>query len=127
MSIQRLSIGRLNFIQLATSIGGVIILSIFGFYALKILSSFRKGVLETGWKQVTVGAIFLMLAQFFIIGSGFGSTSMETIFNLSVFAMRFVGVVLLILGFRAHYQVWRLDNKNISAKTESSEPIEWQN
>ena len=113
-----------GYLQLATSIIGSVLLLVFGFYALKLLASFRKGVLETGWKEVTVGAIFLVLAQFLIIGSGFGAASLVYSLNISVFAMRFVGIVLLTLGFRAHYQVWRLDTKNIVTRTGSNEPLE---
>ncbi len=110
-----------------TAIIGSALLLVFGFYALKLLASFRKGVLEKGWKEVTVGAIFLVLAQFLIIVSGFGAPSLVSPLNISVQAMRFVGIVLLILGFRAHYQVWRLDSKNIVARTESNEQLEWKN
>ena len=118
---------NLDFFQLGTAISGVVILSVFGYYAIKLLASFKKGVLESGWKQVTFGTIFLVLAQFLMVGAGFCSSNMESVFSVSVLAVRFVGIVLLILGFRAHYQVWRLDNKNIGSRNQSNEPLEWQN
>ncbi len=34
---------------------GIVVLSTFGYYALKLMTSFRKGMLERGWRLVTFG------------------------------------------------------------------------
>jgi len=101
-------------------IAGVVVLSIFGFYAIKLLSSFRQGMLENGWKKVTQGAIILALAQIPFLATEFGPTMDASLLNDIGDLLRFIGIVLLILGFRAQYQVWRIDNKDLSSKIQSS-------
>jgi protein-S-isoprenylcysteine O-methyltransferase Ste14 len=113
-----------DYLQLAEVIIGFVVLSAFGFYAAKLLASFRTGMLEKGWKQVTVGAIVLVLAQFFFLGSGISSPSMVSLLDGVGTLMRLIGVVFLTIGLRTHYQVWRLDNKDLTRATASQESIE---
>jgi hypothetical protein len=93
---------------------GIVVLSTFGYYALKLMTSFRKGMLERGWRLVTFGAIILALAQIpFLISLASPSllmSTLRTVGNLS----RFLGIVLLTLGFRDQYKIWRIDKKEIS-------------
>jgi protein-S-isoprenylcysteine O-methyltransferase Ste14 len=109
---------------MAEFITGVAVLSAFGFYAAKLLGSFKTGMLERGWKQVTIGAIVLVLAQFFFIGSGISSSSIVSLLLGVGTLMRLIGLVFLTLGLRTHYQIWRLDNKDLTTATASSEPLE---
>lgn len=113
-----------DYIQLAEVITGAVVLSAFGYYALKLLGSFRTGTLEKGWKQITVGAIVLVIAQFFFLGSGIDSSSVASLLIVGGTLMRFIGIVFLTLGLRTHYQIWRLDNKDLINATASSEPLE---
>ncbi|MDG6997357.1 MAG: hypothetical protein JRN52_15680 [Nitrososphaerota archaeon] len=110
--------------QQATYVVGMAIVVAFGFYAMKLLASFREGMLEKGWKQVAVGAILLILSQFLFLVSGIGFSNVESVFNTFGTLTRFFGMVFIILGMRAHYQVWRLDNKELEVTTESGKPLE---
>jgi hypothetical protein len=114
----------IDYIQVTIGIVGVILLGIFGFYAVRLLRSFKSGILENGWKKVTIGAIFLVLGQFPHLAAQISSTSLALYFEYPEMLLRLLGIVFLILGFRAQYQVWRVDNKNLSSTLEPSNPIE---
>ena len=97
-------------------------LSIFGFYAIKLLATFRNGMLEKGWKHVTEGAIILAVAQIPFLVSGIGPSVLSSLLDDVGSLLRLTGMIFLILGFRAQYQVWRLDNKDLSPLTQSANP-----
>jgi len=93
---------------------GIVVLSTFGYYALQLMASFRKGMLERGWRLVTFGAIILALAQIpFLISLATPSllmSDLRLVGNLS----RFVGIIFLTLGFREQYKIWHINKKEIS-------------
>ncbi len=98
---------------------GLIVLSAFGFYALKLVMSFRTGLLARSWKQVTAGSIFLILAQLPFLAVGIDSQVGSLLTMLGTF-MRFAGVVLLTIGLRAQSRVWRLENKSVLLEQDRS-------
>ncbi|MDA4131129.1 MAG: hypothetical protein OK457_10190, partial [Thaumarchaeota archaeon] len=89
---------------MSMEIVGVIVLTFFGFYSVKLLTSFRKGILELGWRRVSTGAIFLILGQFPFLLSGIVSaeqaTSLQYVGNL----FRFIGIIFIALGFKTQYE-----------------------
>jgi len=95
---------------------GAFVLSIFVYYAVRLLSSFSRGMLEKGWKLVALGACVLALAQIpYIFSSLFSilsSGNMVPFATLTGNLIRFVGVIVLIFGFREQYQIWRVDKIN---------------
>lgn len=100
----------IDYIELSMELIGVVLLSVFGFYAFMLLATFRKGLLENGWRNVTRGAIILALAQIPLLASRF---TFETFLGYVGDFIRFVGIVFLILGVRAQYKVWKLDEKEL--------------
>ena len=109
-----------DYVQPAIVILGGVVVSIFGYYAIKLLGSFRSGMLAKGWKYVTIGATFLVLAQFPFLASSIGSASDGFLLNIIGAAMRFAGMISMTIGLRAQYEIWRLDNKVLASSTESS-------
>jgi hypothetical protein len=107
-----------DYVQLLMEITGVVVLSIFGFYAVGLLTTFRQGMLEKGWRNVTQGAIILVLAQIPILISPIGPTGLASLLDDTGAILRFIGIVLLILGFRAQYRVWRPNRKDLSPTIE---------
>lgn len=101
----------------------MVLLVVFGYYAMRLLQSFKSGILENGWKRVTLGAIFLALGQFPRLAALVSSTSLASYFEYPELLLRLLGILFLILGFRAQYQVWRMDNKDLSI-TERNNAIE---
>jgi hypothetical protein len=111
-------------IQLAIEILGVGVLSIFGFYAIRLLASFKRGRLEEGWRKVTIGAIVLVIAQFPFLAAGVASSAISAILTDVGGIFRLIGLLFLIFGFRAQYEIWRPDNKKPSREVESNRPLE---
>jgi len=101
----------INYLQLAKEITGVMVLSVFGYYAVRMLASFRKGMLERGWKLVTLAAIILVLAQIPFLAAAISSPSVASVLTGIGSIGRFAGIVCLTIGFRAQYQIWRVDKK----------------
>lgn len=103
---------------------GVVVLSIFGYYAVGMLASFRRGMLERGWRMVTVGAIILALAQIPFLVASFSSSPFASLLMYSGNISRFIGIIFLIVGFRDQYRIWRPDRKNNFSNYESNATIE---
>jgi hypothetical protein len=105
----------IDYLSLVTVIGGLAMVLFFGFYALKLLSNFREGMLEKGWKQVATGALFLIVAQLLFLIPVMGSSPLANALNYIGTATRFLAMAFLILGLRGHYMVWRVNNKKAEA------------
>jgi hypothetical protein len=69
---------------------GVIVLSIFGFYAVRLLSTYRKGMLEKGWRTVTEGAIILTLGQIPFLASRIGPPAITSVLDDTGTLIRFM-------------------------------------
>jgi len=93
---------------------GLVALSIFGFYDIRLLASFKSGMLEEGWKKVTFGAIILAVAQIPFVASSFIPSQISSLLGDVGMLLRFIGILFLILGFRAQYKIWRLDKEDAS-------------
>ncbi len=88
-----------------------------------MLASFRKGMLERGWKFVTTGAILLVAAQIpIVLGSVSTGVLASILVNIANFG-RFGAILLLTLGFRDQYQIWRVDGKVNTQFAESADSI----
>ena len=114
----------INYSTLIPEGAGIVVLSIFGYYAVRLLSSFRKGMLERGWKLTVYGAIFLGVAQIPFIASALSSGNLSIFIGYVGNAFRFFGILFLILGFRAQYQIWKVDKKSPTQSWESHGTIE---
>ena len=101
----------IDYESLVIEIVGLAVVFFFGFYALKLLSNFREGMLEKGWKQVAIGALFLIAAQILFLIPLMGSSPLVTALNYTGSAMRVFAMIFLILCLRAHYMVWRVNKK----------------
>lgn len=113
-----------DYIQFGTEIVGVFVLSTFGYYAWRLLSSFRKGLLERGWRLVAAGAIVLAIAQIpFLASLVFPPHSMAILVPAGNLA-RFAGIILLTLGFRDQYKIWRVDKRDLRQELESGTQIQ---
>jgi predicted phage tail protein len=114
----------INYSTLIPNGAGIVVLSIFGYYAIKLLSSFRKGMLERGWKLTVYGAVFLGVAQIPFIASALSAGNFSIFIGYVGSALRFLGIVFLILGFRAQYQIWKADKRAPTQSWESHGSIE---
>lgn len=112
----------LNYIQIG-GILGIAALSALGFYAIRLLASFKTGLLAKSWRQVAIGAFLLILAQIPFFLSGFGELSDAMVYlTAGAMVMRLAGVIFFILGLRAQSKVWRLESKT-QREEENSAPL----
>lgn len=99
-------------------------LFIFVYYAVRLLSSFRKGILEAGWRKVTIGALILVIAQLPILASWVSAPGPMLVLEIIGMSLRLIGVIFLILGFRAQYEIWRTDKKKVAPEIRKGRDIE---
>jgi hypothetical protein len=114
----------IDYLVLVKEVAGVAVLSAFGYYAVRLLASFRKGMLERGWRLVVFGAILLGIAQIPFLVAAVTLGNLSSMLDDAGEAFRFIGMIFLILGFRAQYQIWRVDRKSPPTTRGSGETIE---
>jgi len=79
------------------------------YYALIILTTFKKGMLERGWKIISWGIIVLVVAQLTLALSEYVSV-LGDLYQVGL-AMDAIGVFLTVLGLKWHCDVWRAGNE----------------
>ena len=89
------------------------------YYAMKILTSFKKGILERGWKFLSQGIIILVVGEIVITLSNSVPLG-GYLFQLGI-GIDAVGVCLAVLGFKSHYDIWTIGKE--PPKTESKAEI----
>jgi hypothetical protein len=90
------------------------------YYAIRLLTSFRRGMLEQGWNFLSEGIIIIVGGEIILaLSNYFPLTGYLFPVGLSVDA---VGVLFAMMGFRSHYHIWRVDDKRLSSETEKKNP-----
>ena len=78
-----------------------------GYYSVRILRSFKGGVLSKGWKYICIAVPFLIFGQL--------STSMSTsdtiviqgeILKILGASLSLLGGIMIVIGFRTQYNSW---------------------
>jgi hypothetical protein len=91
------------------------------YYALRILTSFRRGLLEQGWKIISWGAIILVAGQLLVALSAYVSLN-GFLYQFGV-GIDAVGVFFAILGLKSHLSIWEIGKESKaknSTRTEKS-------
>lgn len=78
-----------------------------GYYASKILFQMRTGLLEKSWRYLVAAAYVLLGGVFVFLIQQFAPSSIiyDVTSHLSA-ALLVIGGAYILLGFRAHYQVF---------------------
>ncbi|MCL5067254.1 MAG: hypothetical protein M1368_02730, partial [Thaumarchaeota archaeon] len=79
-----------------------------GFYSIRILRSFRGGVLSKGWRYISIAVPFLILGQLFT-GMGESSTIAlleDQILRAAGASFSAIGGLMIIIGLRAEHNAW---------------------
>jgi hypothetical protein len=112
-----------DYVQLSEIIIGTVVMTVFVFYALRLLTSFKNGLLEKGWRFVSIGAISLALAQIPFFAAEFASPSVASFLMIVGNGARLIGMGFLLFGFRAQYEIWRVDKKELPPSEEKTQTI----
>ena len=88
--------------------GTIAIWILMGYYSVRILRSFRGGVLSKGWKYVSIAVPFLIFGQ---IATSYGSNNAFTTVDQEILrvlgaSLAALGGLMIVLGFRAQYNAW---------------------
>jgi len=89
------------------------------YYAMRILTSFKKGMLERGWKLLSEGIIILVGGELIITLSNYQSAG-GYLFQLGI-GVDALGVCFAILGFKSHSDIWKVGKEH-----KEPEPVEAQ-
>jgi hypothetical protein len=105
--------------------GTFIIWGLMGFYSVRILKSFRGGVLSRGWKYISIAVPFLISGQ---LMSGLGNSqslamTQQEILRVVGMSLSAIGGLLIVVGFRAQYQAWNPKGMKSGQATPESRPI----
>lgn len=87
--------------------GTIIIWILMGYYSVRILRSFRGGVLSKGWKYICVAVPFLILGQ---LSTGLSissvAVSQQEILRTLGASLSAIGGLMIVIGFRIEYRAW---------------------
>ena len=88
--------------------GTIAIWILMGYYSVRILRSFRGGLLSSGWKYICIAVPFLIFGQLITSMGGSGSiaTEQEQILRIAGASLSAIGGLMIVVGFRAQYRVW---------------------
>jgi hypothetical protein len=89
-------------------IGTIAIWIMLGFYSIRILNSFKGGVLSKGWKYVCIAVPFLIFGQF---STGLGDSSSIAMMQVEILktigvSLSAIGGLMIVIGFRTQYNAW---------------------
>jgi hypothetical protein len=88
--------------------GTIAIWALMGFYSVRILRSFRGGVLSKGWKYICIAVPFLIFGQ---VSTGIGGSDSLAIMEQAAFkvlgtSLSAIGGLMIVIGFRIQYKAW---------------------
>jgi len=95
-----------------------------GYYSIKILRSFKGGVLVKGWKYICIAVPFLIFGQ---LATGMGGSSSlilqsQQILKVVGASLSLIGGLMIVIGFRTEYKAWNPKQMKMEASVEKSAP-----
>jgi hypothetical protein len=112
---------------LAFSIITIAVFVAMGFYAFKNLKGFKGGLLSRGWKFISIAVFFFIGGQFFLdAGAGQAISGLQSVAQYNIVfgsLMETIGGFLLVMGFRAQNNIWKLEKvapKLVSSASKST-------
>ena len=87
--------------------GTMAIWILMGYYSVRILRSFKGGILSKRWKYICTGVPFLIFGQLTTsIGSSDSVLIQEEIFKVLGASLSLIGGIMIVIGFRTQYNSW---------------------
>ena len=99
--------------------GTIAIWALMGFYSVRILRSFRGGVLSKGWKYICIAVPFLILGKLLTGIGGASSLALTEQMLLKVLgtSLSAIGGLMIVIGFRNQYNAWNPKELKVAAAT----------
>jgi len=126
-----INIGQLIAELLAVStlvFGTIAVWILMGYYSIRILRSFKGGLLSNGWKYICIAVPFLIFGQLATSMSGSTSISLNLEQSLKVLGASFslLGGIMIVVGFRAQYSLWNPKGMKHASTSAEDEPVSQQ-
>jgi hypothetical protein len=88
--------------------GTIAIWILMGYYSVRILRSFKGGVLSRGWKYICIAVPFLIFGQLATSMGSSGSVALiqDQIFRVAGASLSLLGGIMIVIGFRTEYRAW---------------------
>ena len=88
--------------------GTIAIWILMGYYSVRILRSFKGGILSKGWKYICIAVPFLIFGQ---LATGLGASAslasiQQELFRTAGASLSLIGGLLIVVGFRTEYRAW---------------------
>jgi hypothetical protein len=111
------------FLSLIFSVVTIGVFIALGFYATKNLRGFKGGLLSKGWRFISIAVFFIAGQLFLDSGAGQALRGLQSIaqYNIELGSvMETLGGLLLVLGFRAQNNVWKIEKVSANVSSSSS-------
>ncbi|MDG6994275.1 MAG: hypothetical protein JRN52_00010 [Nitrososphaerota archaeon] len=107
-------LGSINIVALLITLGMT-------YYAIRLVTKFRNGLLERPWRHVSFGAISLTAAGIaFALQTATNVPLMSSTLSYSGSILSVVGGALMLFGLRGQNQVWSIRSESShSSKNDS--------
>ncbi len=109
-------------------IGTIVVWILMGYYSVRILRSFKGGLLSNGWKYICIAVPFLIFGQLATSMSGSDSISvtLEQTFKVLGASLSLIGGIMIVIGFRSQYRIWNPKGMKSAPTTAEQEPVSQQ-
>jgi hypothetical protein len=94
-----------------------------GYYSIRLLRSFRGGILSNGWKYICIAVPFLVSGQLTTGLGGSGANGVLMVFGASLSA---IGGLMIVIGFRAQYRAWNPKGMKSTSTQSEERPVPQQ-
>ena len=91
-----------------TSVVGLVLILGIAYYSVRLLRTFKTGILEKSWRAIAISGLFLAAAQ---IAYLFQAIAVNTMLPIDTGIMLdILGSLFLLLGLRMHLKTWLVGN-----------------
>jgi hypothetical protein len=101
-----------------TSVVGLFLILGIAYYSVRLLRTFRTGILEKSWRAIAISGLFLTSAQIAYFLQALEANAMILIDAGIIFDI--LGSLFLLAGLRTHLKTWLLGNAATTAYEEKS-------
>jgi len=108
--------------------GTIAIWILMGYYSVRILRSFKGGLLSEGWKYICIAVPFLIFGQLATSMGGSDSITLtqEQILKVLGITLSLIGGIMIVIGFRSQYRMWNPKGMKPTPVPSSQEPVPQQ-
>ena len=88
--------------------GTIAIWILMGYYSIRILKSFKGGLLGKGWRFISIAVPFLVFGQLATSMGGSSSASLlqDQILKVIGASLSAIGGLMIVIGFRSQFKLW---------------------